>query len=109
MNEITIKARGKINLLLDVTGKRENGYHDITTIMQSVNLYDMVTVRKTDDKALILKTDFDALVAPQDNIAYKAMQLMQDKYDTDCGFSAEIQKNIPMAGGMGAAVPMLRL
>ena len=101
MNKITIDAKGKINLLLDVTQRRENGYHDIVTIMQSVKLSDKVTVEKTNDGTVTLKTDFDNIVAPEDNIAYKAIMLMKEEFNLSCGFNVTIEKNIPIAGGMG--------
>lgn len=101
MNEITVDAKGKINLLLDVTKKRENGYHDIVTIMQSVKLSDKVTVKKRDDGKLTLKTNFDDVVSPQNNIAYKALVLMKEQFNLSCGFDAVIEKNIPIAAGMG--------
>ena len=47
MDTIVLKARGKINLTLDVVGKRDNGYHDLRMIMQTINLYDTITVKKT--------------------------------------------------------------
>ena len=101
MNEITLKAKGKINLLLDVTARRENGYHDIVTIMQSVALCDDVTVTKTDDGIISVKTDFDDIVKPEDNIVFKALKLMKEEYSLKEGFSAVVRKDIPIAGGMG--------
>lgn len=101
MNKITLEAKGKINLLLDITARRENGYHDIVTIMQSVKLSDSVTVEKTDDGKVVLETDFDSIVPPEDNIATKALMLMKEEFSLDCGFRATIKKNIPIAGGMG--------
>jgi len=101
VNKITLDAKGKINLLLDVTAKRENGYHDIVTIMQSVKLSDRVTVEKTDDGLITLQTNFDDCVAPRDNIVYKALELMKNEFSLTCGFKASIGKNIPIAGGMG--------
>lgn len=101
MNNVRIKARGKINLLLDVIGRRENGYHDIVTIMQSVKLSDYVTVTKNDSGTISLKTDFDNVVKPEDNIAYKALKLMKEEFSLKCGFDAVIEKHIPIAGGMG--------
>jgi len=101
VNKITLDARGKINLLLDVTSKRDNGYHDIVTIMQSVKLSDRVTVEKTDDGVITLQTNFDDCVKPQDNIVYKALALMKEEFSLSCGFKASIEKNIPIAGGMG--------
>ncbi len=101
MNSIKIKARGKINLLLDVIRRRKNGYHDIVTIMQSVKLSDYVTVKKNDSGTISLKTDFDDIVKPEDNIAYKALKLMKEEFSLKCGFDVLIEKHIPIAGGMG--------
>ena len=101
MDKITLEAKGKINLFLDVTAKRENGYHDIKTIMQSVKLCDIVTVEKTKKGEIIVKSDFDDVVKPEENIVYKALSLMKEKFSLDCGFTAIIEKNIPIAGGMG--------
>lgn len=101
MEKLTLNAKGKINLLLDVTAKRENGYHDIVTIMQSVNLSDVITVEKTSDGKITIESDFNDLVKPEDNIVYKALKLMKEEFSLPCGFRVEIKKNIPMAGGMG--------
>ena len=101
MDKITLDAKGKINLLLDVTARRDNGYHDIVTIMQSVKLSDKVTIEKTDDGQITIETNFDDLVAPKDNIIYKALMLMKEEFSLSCGFKATIEKNIPIAGGMG--------
>lgn len=101
MDRITLDAKGKINLLLDVTAKRDNGYHDIVTIMQSVKLSDKVTIEKTDSGDVSVETNFDDLVAPKDNIIYKALMLMKEEFSLSCGFRAKVEKNIPIAGGMG--------
>lgn len=101
MNKVTLDAKGKINLLLDVTARRENGYHDIVTIMQSVKLSDKVTVEKTDDGTVTVISDFDDVVAPCDNIVYKALVLMKEEFSLSEGFKATIEKSIPIAGGMG--------
>jgi len=101
MKEITLNSKGKINLLLDVTARRENGYHDIVTIMQSVSLSDTVTVEKTEDGIIYIESDFDNIVSPEDNIVYKALKLMKEEYCLKEGFRAIIKKNIPIAGGMG--------
>ena len=101
MNKVTLKAKGKINLLLDVTAKRENGYHDIATIMQSVSLADVITVEKRTDGKIVIDSEFNHIVKPEDNICYKAIMLMKEEFKIEDGFSVKIKKHIPMAGGMG--------
>ena len=101
MEIVNLKAYGKINLLLDVTNRRENGYHDIKTIMQSVKLSDDVTIKKLSEDKILLKTNFDDVVKPEDNIAYKAIAMMKEEFSLSCGFDVTINKNIPIAGGMG--------
>ena len=73
MNHLELKALAKINLGLDVTGRRENGYHDVRMIMQSVYLYDNVRLEKTGaDGEIRLKSNLGYLPADENNIAYKA-------------------------------------
>lgn len=95
-----IQAHGKINLSLDITGRRDNGYHDIATLMQMVTLCDEVEITKNDSGAICVKTDCLELSGGEDNIAYKACALMKGTYGIDDGFDIFIKKRIPLAGGM---------
>lgn len=95
-----LKAYGKINLSLDILGRRENGYHDISTIMQSVELHDIVSVEKNDSGTISVRTNNSEVPDGNDNIAYKACKLMISKFNIDCGFDILIDKHIPVAGGM---------
>lgn len=95
-----IQAHGKINLSLDITGRRENGYHDIATVMQMVTLCDEVEITRNDSGAISVETDCNNLSGGEDNIAYKACQLMKTTYGLEDGFDIVIQKRIPLAGGM---------
>lgn len=97
---MVIKARGKINLSLDITGRRENGYHDIASLMQSVILCDEVEITKKDMGEISVKTDCLSLPDGEDNIAYKACQQMVSDYNLQSGFDVVIRKKIPIAGGM---------
>ncbi len=97
---IKIKARAKINLTLDVLGRRENGYHDVEMIMQQINLYDIVTIRVIDSKELVLSCSDAFLPVDDKNIAYKAAELMIETFDIACGFEIHIEKNIPIAAGL---------
>lgn len=97
---ITIKARAKVNLTLDVIGRRENGYHDVKMIMQQVDLYDLVTVRCIPTGELRLSCSDDFLPVDEKNIAYKAAENMRKKYAIAHGFEIHIEKNIPVSAGL---------
>lgn len=95
-----IKAYGKLNLSLDITGILDNGYHSVSMVMQSVELCDIVSIEKNHTREISVITDNENVPGGCDNIAYKACQLMKDTYDLNCGFNVKIKKNIPVAGGM---------
>ena len=77
MTEYTLKAYAKINLGLDVTGKLPNGYHEVKMIMQSVGIYDELTLTKT-DSGITIATDESELPTNEDNLIYRAAKLMFD-------------------------------
>lgn len=90
------KAHAKLNLSLDVTGKRENGYHDIKTLMVMTDLYDEMKFSKSDKLEILGDFDFDM----KENFIYKAYLALRDYVAKDLPFKVEIEKNIPMAGGL---------
>ena len=107
--ETTQKAYAKLNLGLDVTGRRADGYHLVDMIMQTVDLFDTLTVRclpeKTTDAVTLRIAAEDErktgqLSAGEDNLVVRAIRAMQQKYQLHCGFEAELVKRIPMAAGM---------
>lgn len=100
MHQIELKARAKINLVLDVTGKRDDGYHDVEMIMQTVNLYDYITIRKMRAPGIKLKTDLKWLPEDEKNLAFKAAHLMVETYKIKDGILIELQKRIPVAAGL---------
>lgn len=100
MNSIILKGRAKINLTLDVVGKRENGYHDLEMIMQSVNLHDTIYIRKTKVPGVRLKANYSWLPTNEKNIAYRAAQLFFEESGIDGGVAIEITKRIPVAAGL---------
>lgn len=109
--KITLKAYAKINLMLDILSRLENGYHDLYMIMQSVSLHDVVTVEKTDTKDIKITCDVPSIPTDEKNIAYKAAKAFFDYTKTDNpGITIDIKKNIPHAAGLaggstdGAAV-----
>ena len=101
MNHLELKALAKINLGLDVTGRRENGYHDVRMIMQSVYLYDNVRLEKTGaDGEIRLKSNLGYLPADENNIAYKAAKILTEEFDIQEGVQITLDKHIPVAAGM---------
>ena len=93
-----IKANAKINLSLCINGKREDGYHLIDTVMQSVSLCDEITVEKADRIAVTCDM---YEIKQQDNIAYKAAELFFEKFGIPGGANITIKKNIPAPAGLG--------
>lgn len=100
MDSVILKARAKINLGLDVIRKREDGYHEVKMIMQSLNLYDKVTIYKLDTREIRITTNRSYLPTNEDNLMYKAAKLMMDRYDIRSGVEIRLEKFIPVAAGM---------
>ena len=100
MDQITIKAYGKINLTLDITGKRNDGYHLLEMIMQSVDIYDTIKVEKSESNKSTIKCTGDHAPSDSSNIAYKAAELMISKYKGAKAVDIDIVKRIPAAAGM---------
>ena len=93
------KSYAKINLTLDVLGRMENGYHEIETVMQTVGLFDLVIVDRT-ERHIIVNTNLKFLGPPDKNIAYKAAQAFFKKSGISGGAKILIHKNIPVAAGL---------
>lgn len=107
-----IKAYAKINIALDVVGKREDGYHLLKMIMQTVDLYDVIEITKIDsDIKLICNKPYVPI--DERNLAYKAAKLFKETYNIEDGVSINLTKNIPvsagMAGGSTDAAGVLKL
>ena len=99
-NEVTLKALAKINLGLDVLGRRENGYHDVRMVMQTIYLYDNVTIQKTEEPGITVKTNLFYLPVDENNIAYKAAKMLMDEFQLQEGVEITLQKHIPVAAGL---------
>lgn len=102
MNEIKIKAPAKINLTLDVLGRRENGYHDLEMIMQTIDIYDEITIKKTGTPQIqfSMNKELPDKLPAEKNLVYRATKLMQEKYSLPYGFDIYLEKNIPSAAGL---------
>ena len=99
-NVIHLKALAKINLGLDVIGTREDGYHLVRMIMQTIDLYDWVTVRKSESAGISLETNLNFLPTDEHNIAYQAVELLKQDFPQIDGVELRIHKCIPVAAGM---------
>lgn len=99
-NKIVRKAYGKINLGLDVIRKREDGYHEVKMIMQSVSLYDTITMKKTKKEGVRLRTNHYFLPTDSRNLIVRAAMLMMEEYHLEGGLDITLLKRIPVAAGM---------
>ena len=100
MEHIKLKSRAKINLTLDVVGKRADNYHNLSMIMQTLSLHDSIYIKKIEKRRITLKSNLAYLPSDSRNIAYKAAQVMIDKFKIDQGVYIEITKRIPVAAGL---------
>ncbi len=95
-----INAHAKINLGLDVLGKRDDGYHEVRMIMQTIGVHDELVIDRCDRPGIYITTDRDDLSAGEDNLIHKAAKLMMDEYGLTGGIKADLKKNIPVAAGL---------
>ncbi len=98
-----LKANAKINLMLDVTGVKENGYHKLYTVMQSVSLCDTLTVEKAEGEEIIITCTEDKIPCDKRNIVYKCAEKFYEKLGVteNRGLKIHIEKNIPSEAGLG--------
>lgn len=110
MDKIQLKALAKINLVLDVLRRREDGYHEVKMIMQTIGLHDDLEIRKTKTPGIQVKTNLYYLPTNENNLVYKAAKFLMDEFQIQDGVSIQLKKRIPVAAGMaggssdGAAV-----
>ena len=100
MRHMELKALAKTNLGLDVLGRRENGYHDVRMIMQSVYLYDEVKLDQSEEPGIRVRTNLGFLPTGEGNIAYKAAQMLTDEFGIGPGIDISLNKHIPVAAGL---------
>ena len=96
---IRVPSPAKINLFLHITGRRENGYHELQTIFQLIDLYDWMSFEITQDDSI--KIEGLAAVQLEQNLIYRAAQLLRPHAKQPCGLNIHIEKNIPMGAGLG--------
>lgn len=100
MDKLELRALGKINLGLDVLGRRENGYHDVRMVMQTVYLYDQIFMTKTKTPGIRLETNLFFLPVDQNNLAYRAAKMLIDEFGITRGVHITLYKKIPVSAGM---------
>ena len=100
MSDITMKAYAKINLGLDVIRRMENGYHELKMIMQTINLYDTLTITIQEQPGIQLTSNHSYLPTNENNLVVKAAKLMIDTYGVEQGVTIDLEKHIPVAAGM---------
>lgn len=100
MREIVLKSHGKINLGLDVLYKRDDGYHEINTIMQQIDLSDTLIIKENNKEDIVIKTDNKDLPLDSSNLIYKAWAKIKEKTGIKKGIEVVVEKNIPIAAGL---------
>ena len=101
MNIICLKAYAKINIGLNIISQRRDGYHNIETIFQQIDLFDQLKLSGRDDPAIIVRTDHSQLPTNEDNICHQAVKLIQKATGFKEGVVIEIKKRIPIGAGLG--------
>lgn len=99
-NDISLKALAKINLGLDVVRRREDGYHVVRMIMQTIQLYDRLDIKRTQEPGIQIQTNLSFLPVNENNLIYKAAKLLMDEFSITDGVSVKLDKRIPVAAGM---------
>lgn len=100
MDSIWINAPAKINIGLDVIRRREDGYHEVRMIMQSIRLFDRLTLTRSDTPGIRLSTNLSFLPVNEDNLVFRSARLLMDEFGIDGGLNIHLEKRIPVAAGM---------
>ena len=95
-----LRALAKINLGLDVVGKRDDGYHEVRMIMQTIQMYDVLEIEKKKEPGIVLTTNIPYVPTDERNLVYKAAKMLMDEFEIKDGVNIYINKRIPIAGGM---------
>ncbi len=100
MNEISLKALAKINLGLDVVRRREDGYHEVRMVMQTIHLYDRLDIKRVENPGITIVSNLSFLPVNEDNLIYKAGKMLMDEFGITEGVEVKLNKRIPVAAGM---------
>lgn len=100
MEELSLKALAKINIGLDVVKRREDGYHEVRMIMQTLHLYDRLTITKKKEPGISISADVSYVPTNENNLIYKAGMLLMEEFGIKEGVHVALEKRIPVAAGM---------
>lgn len=100
MFELDLKALAKINLGLDVLRRREDGYHEVRMIMQTIYLYDKIQIQRLPRPGIEVSTNLYYLPVNENNLVYKAAKLLMDEFQIREGVHIGLRKHIPVAAGL---------
>lgn len=100
IRHLELKAYGKINLGLDVVRRREDGYHEVRMIMQTVRVYDAIELNRTEEEGIRLSTNLYYLPDNENNLGYRVAKLLMDEFGIRDGVEIKMKKFIPVAAGM---------
>jgi 4-diphosphocytidyl-2-C-methyl-D-erythritol kinase len=98
---ISLQAPAKINLTLEILGRRTDGYHNLSSVVQAVGLYDTLSFQALPGSEIVVECDEPALAAPQSNLVWRATRLIQQVRSVPLGARITLEKNIPLAAGLG--------
>ena len=96
---VTVEANAKINLTLDILGKRPDGFHEVAMVMQTIGLHDTLVMEKT-ERDIELSINVPWLKADEKNLAWRAAELIRQEYGLEGGVRIELTKRIPVAAGL---------
>lgn len=100
MVELNLKALAKINLGLDVLRRREDGYHEVRMVMQTIHLFDRIHLKKKEEPGITVAANLYYLPVNENNLVYKAAKLLMDEFHIKEGVHIDLKKYIPVAAGM---------
>ncbi|MDO4649424.1 MAG: 4-(cytidine 5'-diphospho)-2-C-methyl-D-erythritol kinase [Eubacteriales bacterium] len=95
-----LRALAKINLGLDILGKRSDGYHEVRMIMQTISMYDVLEIHPRKEPGIGMTTNLPYIPTDERNLVYKAAKLLMDEYEIQDGLRIHLRKFIPVAAGM---------
>ena len=100
MDSLKLKAYAKVNLAIDLLGRRDDGYNEVKMIMQTIDIFDEISISKI-DRGIVIECDDERIPRDSSNIAYKAASIMFSRYSINGGVRINISKNIPIEAGLG--------
>ena len=96
MKEISVKALAKVNLGLDVVRKREDGYHEVRMIMQTIHLFDRLEIMRNQSGRITMSTNLAFLPTNENNLVYKAAALLKEEFDIGDGIDVKLHKHLSL-------------